>query len=68
MKLNFKNWFQNEVATAAAPAGGSGGMTSTADVAKFARPLGMGMVTRTPPTLLTVDDLEKKKNKKKIKF
>lgn len=70
MKLNFKNWFQNEVATvAAAPAGGSGGMTSTDDVAKFARPLGMGMVTRSSPTLLTVDDLEKnKKIKKKIKF
>lgn len=64
MKLNFKNWFQNEVATVAAPAGGSGGMTSTAHIAKFAKPLGMGIVTRTPPTLLTVDDLEKKKKKK----
>ncbi|MEI7488339.1 MAG: hypothetical protein WCJ72_13210 [Chryseobacterium sp.] len=64
MKLNFKNWFQNEVATVAATAGGSGGMTSTVDVAKFARPLGIGVVTRTPPTLLTVDDLEKKKKKK----
>ena len=65
--ISFKNWLkQNEVATAA-PSGG-GGMTSTADVAVYARPIGMGAVRRTSPSLLTVDDLEKKKSKKKVKF
>jgi hypothetical protein len=69
--ISFKEWLKkNEVATVAAPAaapaaGGSGGMTSTVDVAKFARTLGMGMVTRKSPSL--IDDLEKKK-RKKVKF
>jgi hypothetical protein len=63
--ISFKEWLkQNEVATAAAPAAGGGGMTSTGDVAKFARPIGIGTVTRQSPSLITVDDLEKKKKKK----
>jgi hypothetical protein len=38
--------------------------TSTGDVASFKLPMG-GMVTRTCPTLITVDDLEKQKKKRK---
>lgn len=46
--------------------------TSTGDVAAFKLPMG-GMVTRTWPTLLTVDDLERDKKRhhrhhKKKKF
>ena len=40
--------------------------TSTGDVAGFKLPMG-GMVARTWPTLLTVDDLEKHKKHKKNK-
>ena len=69
--ISFKEWLKkNEVATVAAPAaaaGGAGGMTSTADVAKFARPIGIGTVTRESPSLITVDDLEEKKKKIKKK-
>lgn len=62
--ISFKEWLkQNEVATAAAPAAG-GGMTSTGDVAVYARPIGIGTVTRKSPSLITVDDLEEKKKKK----
>lgn len=61
--ISFKEWLkQNEVATAAPAAGG--GMTSTGDVAVYARPIGIGTVTRKSPSLITVDDLEKKKKKK----
>jgi hypothetical protein len=64
--ISFKEWLkQNEVATAAPSAGG--GMTSTGDVAVYARPIGIGTVTRKSPSLITVDDLEKKK-RKKVKF
>lgn len=68
--ISFKEWLKkNEVATVAAPAaapaaGGSGGMTSTGDVAVYARPIGIGTVTRKSPSLITVDDLEEKKKKK----
>lgn len=71
--ISFKEWLKkNEVATVAAPAaapaaGGAGGMTSTGDVAVYARPIGIGTVTRKSPSLITVDDLEKKK-RKKVKF
>ena len=41
--------------------------TSTGDVAAFRLPMG-GMVTRTYPTLLTVDNLEKEKLKKHKKI
>lgn len=67
MRLNFKDWLASEVATSA-PAASGGGMTSTADVAVYARPIGIGTVTRQSPSLITVDDLEKKKRKKKVKF
>lgn len=61
--ISFKEWLkQNEVATAAPAAGG--GMTSTGDVAVYARPIGIGTVTRKSPSLITVDDLEEKKKKK----
>ena len=64
--ISFKEWLkQNEVATAAPAAGG--GMTSTGDVAVYARPIGIGTVIRKSPSLITVDDLEKKK-RKKVKF
>jgi len=33
-------------------------------VAVYARPIGIGTVTRKSPSLITVDDLEKKKKKK----
>ena len=65
--ISFKEWLkQNEVATAAPAAGG--GMTSTGDVAVYARPIGIGTVTRKSPSLITVDDLEEKKKRKKVKF
>lgn len=64
MKLNFKDWLQNEIATASAAAGG----TFSGQIAKFALPIGIGTVTRTSPSLITVDDLEKKKRKKKVKY
>lgn len=64
MKLNFKDWLQNEIATAAA---GSTGGTFSGQIAKFALPIGIGTVTRTSPSLITVDDLENKKRKKKKK-
>lgn len=67
MKLNFKDWLQNEIATASAAAGGAGG-TFSGQIAKFALPIGIGTVTRTSPSLITVDDLEKKKRKKKVKY
>lgn len=61
--ISFKEWLkQNEVATAAPAAGG--GMTSAGDVAVYARPIGIGTVTRKSPSLITVDDLEEKKKKK----
>lgn len=41
--------------------------TSTGDVAAFKLPMG-GMVTRTWPTLLTVDERDKKRHHKKKKF
>lgn len=69
--ISFKEWLKkNEVATVAAPAAAptaGGGMTSTGDVAVYARPIGIGTVTRKSPSLITVDDLEKKK-RKKVKF
>ena len=65
--ISFKEWLkQNEVATAA-PAAGGGGMTKAGDVAVYARPIGIGTVARESPSLITVDDLEKKK-RKKVKF
>ena len=67
MKLNFKDWLQNEIATASAAVGGAGG-TYTGNIAKFSLPIGIGAVTRKSPSLITVDDLEKKKRKKKVKF
>ena len=64
--ISFKEWLkQNEVATAAPAAGG--GMTSTGDVAVYARPIGIGTVAGESPSLITVDDLEKKKEKNKKK-
>lgn len=70
--ISFKEWLKkNEVATvaapAAAPAAGGGGMTKAGDVAVYARPIGIGTVARESPSLITVDDLEKKK-RKKVKF
>ncbi len=62
--MTFKDWLQKLESTTAASVGG--GMTSTADIAKFSLPIG-GMVTRKSPSLITVDDLEKK-TKKKVKF
>lgn len=62
--ISFKDWLNKNEATTS---GAASGMTSTSDVAVYARPIGMGMVKRSFPSILTVDDLEKKK-KKKIKF
>ena len=50
--IGFKQWLQNEVGT------------STASIATFARPIGIGTVSRTSPSLITVDDLEREKHKK----
>lgn len=62
--LSFKDWLKNEIATtAAAPAGGAGG-TYTGNIAKFALPIGIGTVRRPSSSLITVDDLEKKRKKK----
>lgn len=49
--IGFKQWLQNEVGT------------STASIATFARPIGIGTVSRTSPSLITVDDLEREKHK-----
>jgi hypothetical protein len=50
--IGFKQWLQNEVGT------------STASIATFARPIGIGTVSRTSPSLITVDDLEREKHEK----
>lgn len=50
--MSFKEWLRrNEVAT------------TTASVATYAMPIGAGAVTRSSPSLITVDDLERKKKK-----
>lgn len=51
--MSFKEWLKrNEVAT------------TTASVATYALPLGIGSVRRVSPSLITVDDLEKEKERK----
>ena len=51
--MSFKEWLKrNEVAT------------TTASVATYALPLGIGSVRRVSPSLITVDDLEKEKGRK----
>lgn len=52
--MSFKEWLKrNEVAT------------TTASVATYALPLGIGSVRRASPSLITVDDLEREKERKK---
>lgn len=51
--MSFKEWLRkNEVAT------------TTASVATYAMPIGIGSVRRTSPSLITVDDLEREKERK----
>lgn len=51
--MSFKEWLKrNEVAT------------TTASVATYALPLGIGSVRRASPSLITVDDLEREKERK----